>query len=77
MLKKDHHMTYKKFIYFLATLNLSHNKKLKIAKRLLEFCDIKNKDQKIGISEIMFSKFLMNCPDFNFSFLEETVNLQL
>jgi hypothetical protein len=43
-------MSYKKFIYFLATLNLSHSKKTKIAKKLLEFCDIKNRDQKIGIS---------------------------
>lgn len=25
----------------------------------------------------MFSKFLMDCPDFNFLFLEETANLQL
>jgi hypothetical protein len=77
MLKKDHYMSYKKFIYFLATLNIAHAKKTGIAKKLLEFCDIKNKDQKIGISELMFSKFLMNCEDFNFRFLEETVNLQL
>lgn len=77
MLKKDHHMSYKKFIYFLATLALSHSKKLAIAKKLLEFCDIKNKDQKIGVSEIMFSKFLMNCEEFSYKMLEDTVNIQL
>lgn len=35
MLKKDQHMSYKKFIYFLGVLPLPHPKKLTIAKKLL------------------------------------------
>lgn len=35
MLKKDHHMSYKKFIYFLGALPLPYPKKLSIAKKLL------------------------------------------
>lgn len=77
MLKKNHYMSYKKFIYFLSTLNITHSTKLKISKKLLQFCDVKNKEQTIGISELMFSKFLMSCEDFNFKFLENITNLQL
>ena len=35
MLKKDHHMTYKKFICFLTALALPHHTKLAIAKKIL------------------------------------------
>lgn len=35
MLKKEQHMSYKKFIYFLDTLALPHPRKLAIAKKIL------------------------------------------
>jgi hypothetical protein len=43
-------MDYKIFVYFLSTFSIEYTKKVFIAKKLLEFCDIKSKDKKIGIS---------------------------
>jgi len=77
MLKKDYWMEYKLFVYFLSSLPIDNILKIQIAKKLLEHCDIKNKDQKIGITENMFSKFLMDCDVLTFQLLESSAKMQV
>ena len=73
MLKKDHWLNFKDFVAFLNLFKADSATKIAIAKKLLEFCDLKNRDQKIGISENMFAKFLISAEQLTLSFLEQTL----
>jgi hypothetical protein len=64
-------------VYFLSWLPLANSLKIIIAKKLLEHCDVKNKDQRVGVTENMFTKFLMDCDVFTFQILESSAKNQI
>lgn len=43
---------------FLSVFKMELGVKIAISRRLFQFCDVKNRDQKIGITENMFAKFI-------------------
>lgn len=73
MLKKDNYLDYKLFVFFLSTIAIDNIIKLQICKSLLEFCDVKYRDQRIGISENMFSRFMMSCDALSLRLLDDTL----
>ena len=77
MLKRDHWLDFRKFVVFLNVFKIDHGVKVAISKKLLEFCDLKNKDQAVGISENMFAKFLIACEQLTLNFLETSLNDQI
>ena len=75
MLRRDQQwVSYRDLLAFLAPFSLEHPTKLALAKRLLEYCDVRIRDQTIGITENMFSKFLTACDTLTLPLLER--NLQ-
>jgi hypothetical protein len=50
MLKKDNWLELKQFVAFMEVFQVDCNLKIVISKKLLEFCDVRGRDQKIGIS---------------------------
>jgi hypothetical protein len=70
-------MDFKDFVYFMSSFKMDLSLKLTIIKKLLSFCDIKNKDQTIGITENTFAKFLTSCQEFTLNLLEQTLEEQI
>lgn len=62
MLKKENHVDYNVFTFFISCLNMDISVKVKIAKTFLANCDLKLKNNKMAISESGYSKFLIRCP---------------
>ena len=48
--KEQHWMNYKDFITFMSTFTIDNALKINITKQLLSFCDVKNRDNTIGIT---------------------------
>ena len=69
MLKRDHWLDFRQFVGFLNLFKIDQSIKISIAKKLLEFCDLKSRDGHVGISENMFAKFLTACEELTLIFL--------
>lgn len=62
-------MNYKDLITFISTFTIDNSLKINITKQLLSYCDVKNRDNTIGITENMFTKFLTSCQVINLAML--------